>query len=223
MLLPILSRPLIIVELVVLFLLVPLAVWKQWLPVPLITIPLYVLVAYALVWLLGRRRQNVKQLWFGESVSLEKAALKLIAIRFIFVIASSWLVIHLLYPEKLFVLPAEHPVIWLLIIVLYPPLSVVPQEILYRSFFFARYAGLFPAKKTMVIANTLCFVFMHIVFGNAVAIVGTLIGGYFFADTYSRTQSLRLVSLEHSLYGIIIFTLGLGEFFVFGVAKSFIQ
>jgi hypothetical protein len=117
----------------------------------------------------------------------------------------------------------EHPVVWLLIIVLYPPLSVVPQEILYRLFFFARYAGLFPAKNTMLIANTLCFVFMHIVFGNAIAIVATLIGGYFFADTYSRTQSLRLVSLEHSLYGIMIFTFGLGEFFVFGVAKSFIQ
>ena len=190
---------------------------------PLITIPLYVTAAYAVVWLHVRKQQNAKQLWFGESVSLEKAVLKLIAIRFVFVVALVWLVVYMFYPEKLFMLPVEHPVIWLLILVLYPPLSVIPQELLYRSFFFARYAELFPDKNIMIIASMLCFVFMHIVFGNGIAILSTLIGGYFFADTYSRTRSLRVVCLEHSLYGYVIFTLGLGEFFVFGVAKSFVM
>lgn len=222
-LLPTSFRPLLVVELIVIFLLVPLSVWSQWLPVPLIIIPLYVLAAYAVVWLLVRKQQNANQLWFGESVSLEKAALKLIAIRFVFVVALTWLVIYVFYPEKLFMLPAQHPVIWLLIMVLYPLLSVIPQEVLYRSFFFARYAELFPGKNIMVIASTLFFVFMHIVFSNGIAILGTLIGGYFFADTYSRTRSLRVVCLEHSLYGYVIFTLGLGEFFVFGVAKSFVM
>lgn len=205
------------------FLLVPVAVWKQWLPVPLITIPLYVLVAYAVVWLLVYGQENLRHLWCGDSVAPEKAALKIIAIRFVFVVVLTWLVVYVFYPEKLFILPIENPVIWLLIIFVYPPLSVIPQEFLYRSFFFARYAELFPGKHAMVIASTLFFVFMHIVFSNVIVMLATLIGGYFFADTYSRTRSLRMVCFEHSLYGYVIFTLGLGEFFVFGVAKSLLM
>jgi len=135
----------------------------------------------------------------------------------------TWLVVYVFYPEKLFILPIENPVIWLLIIFVYPPLSVIPQEFLYRSFFFARYSALFPGKHAMVIASTLFFVFMHIVFSNVIVILATLIGGYFFADTYSRTRSLRIVCFEHSLYGYVIFTFGLGEFFVFGVAKSLLM
>jgi CAAX protease family protein len=42
----------------------------------------------------------------------------------------------------------------------------------------------------------------------------TQVGGWFFAQTYWRTQSMRLVCLEHTLYGSLIFSVGLGVFFL---------
>ena len=54
---------------------------------------------------------------------------------------------------------------------------------------------------------------MHIVFMNPVAVLLSLVGGFLFSATYSKTKSLLWVSVEHSLYGMLIFTLGLGKFF----------
>ena len=139
------------------------------------------------------------------------------------VVAAVWLVVYLFYPHRLFVLPREHPYLWLLFMALYPLFSVYPQELLYRAFFYTRYAALFSERDFMIVASTLCFMLMHIVFDNGIAPLSTLIGGYLFADTYSRTRSLRLVCLEHALYGYVIFTVGLGEFFVFGEMKSFLS
>ena len=39
------------------------------------------------------------------------------------------------------------------------------------------------------------------------------VGGLMFANTYRRTNSLFLVSLEHALYGNTLFFIGLGWFF----------
>lgn len=214
--------PRLILELAAIFLLVPVAIWRHWLAVPLIFIPLYLLTAYAVLWLLKRGGYGRRQFWLGDDPAAEKAALKMIAWRFVAVVAAVGLVVYGLYPQKLFVLPREHPLVWLLILALYPLFSVYPQEILYRAFFFTRYAALFAEREFMVIASTLCFMLMHMVFGNGIALLSTLIGGYLFADTYSRTRSLRLVCLEHTLYGYVIFTVGLGEFFVFGGMKSFL-
>lgn len=212
-----------LLELFAIFFMVPLAVWKQWLPVPLIMIPLYLLAGYAAVWMFADKGGDRRQFWSGGDVLLEKAYLKIILRRLVLVVTLVWLVVYAFYPDKLFLLPREHPLIWLLILLLYPALSVYPQELLYRAFFFSRYAGLFTDKYFMIMASTVFFAFMHVVFGNPVAILSTLIGGYLFADTYSRTRSLRLVCLEHALYGSVIFTLGLGEFFVFGAAKTFLM
>jgi uncharacterized protein len=46
----------------------------------------------------------------------------------------------------------------------------------------------------------------------------TLIGGVLFANDYSRHRSLTLTCFEHSLYGCLIFTVGLGRFFYTGAA-----
>ena len=43
--------------------------------------------------------------------------------------------------------------------------------------------------------------------------VESLIGGWFFADTYRRSGSLSLVCLEHTLYGSFVFAIGLWPFF----------
>jgi membrane protease YdiL (CAAX protease family) len=212
---------LLITELGVLFLFIPFAVFRHWLPVPLVIIPVYIIAVYAAIWLRGNSRQR-SWYWSGDNGGNEKTALKIVALRLPFVILLAWWVVYTFYPERMFVFPVEHPFMWLLFLLLYPPLSVYPQEILYRTFFFQRYAAIFPDKTLMIIASMLFFAFMHIVFGNGIVILSTLIGGYFFADTYSRTQSLRLVCLEHALYGYVVFTVGLGDFFMFGDMKSLV-
>jgi membrane protease YdiL (CAAX protease family) len=108
----------------------------------------------------------------------------------------------------------KDPWSWLILIVLYPILSVVPQEIVYRSFFFARYKKIF-AKYFLVFMSAASFSFAHIIFHNYIAVIFTFIGGLYFAISYQQTKSLLLVVVEHSIYGMFLYTIGFGEFFDF--------
>jgi hypothetical protein len=99
----------------------------------------------------------------------------------------------------------------LALLILYPLISVWPQEVLYRSFFFERYEPLF--GRAIPFASAIAFAFLHIVYANLVAVAMTLAGGLWFSATYLRTRSLPLAWLEHSLYGLFVFSIGLGEFF----------
>jgi membrane protease YdiL (CAAX protease family) len=103
----------------------------------------------------------------------------------------------------------------------YPLVSVLPQELAYRVYFFQRYAPLFGSKSGMIAASAIVFGFGHIVFHNWPAVVLTLLGGLLFAKTYRRTSSLLLVSFEHALYGWAVFTIGYGEFLVEGTLRLF--
>jgi membrane protease YdiL (CAAX protease family) len=100
---------------------------------------------------------------------------------------------------------------------LYPLLSVWPQEVIFRRFFFARYQEIFGAAG-LVPASALAFGFAHIIFLNWVAVAMTLAGGAIFATDYARYRRLGLACLEHSLYGCLIFTIGLGQYFYTGPA-----
>ncbi|GAB2597417.1 hypothetical protein Aab01nite_72980 [Paractinoplanes abujensis] len=118
--------------------------------------------------------------------------------------------------ENLFILPRENPGLWLLICVFYPLASVYPQELLYRGFLMHRYAPVFGAGKVVAAASAVAFGFAHLLFGNVIAVVATIVGGWLFARRYQSTGSLLTVSIEHALYGITIFTVGLGQYFYHG-------
>jgi membrane protease YdiL (CAAX protease family) len=119
-------------------------------------------------------------------------------------------------PEKLFWLPRHRPVLWAVVMVAYPVLSVYPQELIYRAFFFHRYRPLFGQGRGMILASATAFGFMHLLFRNWIAVLLTLAGGLVFARRYRASRSLLLTSLEHALYGQWIFTVGLGEYFFAG-------
>ena len=99
--------------------------------------------------------------------------------------------------------------------------SVLPQEVLYRVFFFERYRPLFGRGAGLVAASALVFGFGHIIFHNWLAVPLTLLGGWLFARSYRRTSSLLLIFIEHTLYGCAIFTIGYGEFFYQGTLRLF--
>jgi uncharacterized protein len=121
-----------------------------------------------------------------------------------------------LAPSLFLSLPLQHPRFWALIMVLYPLLSVWPQEIIFRRFLFHRYGGLFGNQITS--ASAVAFGYAHIIFLNPLAVLLTLAGGAMFARSYAQTRSLKLTGLEHALYGCLIFTIGLGQFFYTGAA-----
>jgi membrane protease YdiL (CAAX protease family) len=121
--------------------------------------------------------------------------------------------VRLYAPEMLFLLIRQAPVLWLALVLFYPIFSVYPQELLYRAFFFHRYKPLFGEGIGMIAASAAVFGFVHIIFGNWVAIGLTAIGGLLFGWTYRKSRSMILTCLEHALFGDFIFTIGIGQFF----------
>ena len=124
--------------------------------------------------------------------------------------------VALLTPERLFDLPRERFGLWAAVMVFYPLLSVLPQEVLYRAFFFHRYRPLFGNRRLTVIASALAFGFVHVVYGAWISVGLTTVGGLLFGYTYLKTRSVLVVGIEHALYGCFLFTIGLGRFFYHG-------
>lgn len=119
------------------------------------------------------------------------------------------------HPDRLFSFPREKPQLWLMVMCLYPFISVPIQELIYRPLFWQRYATLFGSARTQIAVNAFLFAWLHI-FLTPVAFVFSIVAGYFFAQTYLKTRSFIAVCFEHALYGNLIFTLGLGIHFYHG-------
>lgn len=170
-------------------------------------------------------------LWLGALVSLAgtrgkpatqapvlRHELRSIFLRFAVLAPLIALATWLAFPDMFLSLPRQRPLFWAAIMVFYPLLSVWPQEMLYRAFLFHRFAALFRGERAMIAVSAIAFGFAHIIFLNWIAIAMTAAGGLLFARDYARHGSLRLTCLEHSLYGCLIFTIGLGRFFYTGAA-----
>jgi membrane protease YdiL (CAAX protease family) len=126
------------------------------------------------------------------------------------------LVVYLFAPDLLFSLIKRAPGLWLVIMILYPLVSVYPQELFYRAFFFHRYQPLFGSGWAMLLASAVAFGFVHIIFRNWLAVALCIIGGLLFSWTYQASDSLLLACLDHAIFGNFLFTIGLGQFFYHG-------
>jgi membrane protease YdiL (CAAX protease family) len=124
--------------------------------------------------------------------------------------------VWLFRPDLLFSLLKRSPILWVAVMLLYPLLSVYPQELLYRAYFFHRYQPLFGSGWGMLLASALAFGFVHIIFGNWLAVALCVMGGLLFSLTYQSSESLVLTCLDHAIFGNFIFTIGLGRFFYHG-------
>lgn len=132
---------------------------------------------------------------------------------FIIFLISGYLYTYALDESLLFNFPRESFFVWLIVMFIYPFLSVIPQEIIFRVFFFRRYKTYFLNKNTfLVVINSIVFSFCHIVFNNLHALVITGIVSPIFAHAYNNKSFLTCVVI-HTLGGQIIFTLGLGKYF----------
>lgn len=123
-------------------------------------------------------------------------------------------------PHVFLNLPRYAPKLWLFVLFAYPIASVMAQELIYRTFFFHRYGPLFGDQRWMaILVNGSLFGFGHVMFYSTVSIILSALVGCLLAWRYDRTRSFWAVWLEHSLYGGLVFTVGLGRYFFTGVAS----
>lgn len=112
--------------------------------------------------------------------------------------------------EALFNVLLNKPKLWLVILFIYSLFSVYPQELVYRTFFFKRYEGLFKNSNQLIFINAIVFSLGHIFFKNILVIILTFLGGLLFALSFKKAKSTVLVSVEHAIYGCWLFTVGMG-------------
>ena len=114
-------------------------------------------------------------------------------------------------PNNLFVPPLKNPLLWVGVLLLYSVFSVIPQEFLYRTFFFNRFKPILKDDRLLILTNAVLFSMAHLFYRNVLVLALTFAGGILFAITYDRTKSLTFTCLEHAIYGSWLFTVGMGE------------
>lgn len=194
----------LLLELFVLFIITPVLYFFDLIPVNKI-IPLAVLFVYCVTILflykpVNARRFTVQANW------------RFIIIRFIGISLLIFLWIVFFSPNPLLADFRANKQL-LVMTLIYPISSAFPQEVIFREFFFYRYEPLLKSKTQIMIMNVILFSFAHIYFANWTVLIFTLIGGFIFALTYLKTQSLLVVTIEHTLFGVLILSSGLANQF----------
>ena len=200
------------IEFAVVFVVVPLLIYYRRIP----NLPIPYLLAIALLAFLVLRSDptfDLSQLIHWGNV---RPFLSHILIRDAVCLVGLGIAVYFLAPQLLFSLIKSSPKLWALIIILYPLVSVYPQELIYRAFFLHRYQALFGRGWGMLLASALAFGFVHIIFRSWLAVGLCVIGGFLFSFTYQISGSLLLACLDHAIFGNFLFTIGLGQFFYHG-------
>ena len=170
-----------------------------------------ILVAVCLlvsVYLFGSKSFNKKIFYRWKKIDYKKHLLW-----FLLVTLATTLIILFFKNGLLLEFPLGKTQKYFLGLLLYPLISVIPQEIIYRSYFYHRFQKLFPNQRLMIFINSFAFGFLHIIFDNWVAPIGAFLINFIFSLTYLKSKSLPVVCVEHYLYGIMIFTIGMGHYF----------
>jgi membrane protease YdiL (CAAX protease family) len=203
-------------EFLILFVALPLGVRLSPVRLPLLPL-LWLATLYCYLVLRADPTFSRPQLWKACAIApyLENVLTTFCALAFAIAIA-----VVMFARPLLFSLVRTRPVIWVVVMVMYPIVSVYPQGIVYRAFLMHRYASLFPSQWMIVLVSAAAFGFMHLVFRNPIAVSMTFFGGLLFAWRYQTTHSLALSSLEHALYGCLLFTIGLGQYFYGGTISA---
>ncbi len=209
-------RTALTVEFLLLFVTLPLG--YRFSPVRIPALPLLWLVAgYASWQLLRNPHFDRAHLWNLHTLPGQVGAILAV---FALIALLLWLGVRRFAPQLEWGFVRQRPAFWAVVMVVYPVLSVYPQGLLYRAFFFDRYAVLFPGKWMLVVASAAAFSFLHIIFRNWLAVALTFGGGLLFAARYAETGSLATSCFEHALYGCWLFTVGLGQYFYHGTIAS---
>lgn len=147
-------------------------------------------------------------LYHFNKAELKKSIPRLIILSVLLIWFTWWI-----FPDLLLYYPRENFEKYLITFFLYPIASVIPQELIYRVYFFHRYRTLVPERFLLMLSNAIIFGLTHWIYANWVAPIATFLVSWIFIYSYLKSKSLLNVSLEHYIYGLIMFTIGFGYFF----------
>ena len=201
-------------EFALLFVAVPLFLWFERHRFGQMIVPTLVTlgIVFTIVLLLDRDFDR-RQLWNTRGLRLGVRRILRVLIPSTAVLAAlTWI----FEPELFFRFPRENTRVWIVVMLAYPLLSVYPQELIFRTYLFHRYRALFRTDRTRVAASAIAFALAHVFFANWIAPLLSLAGGWLFARTYARSRSTLQATIEHGLWGDVIFTVGLGWYFYGG-------
>jgi membrane protease YdiL (CAAX protease family) len=211
------ARGWLAVECLLLFGVAPLALWPLRHTLAFRVVPLVMIIGLLAGLLLIRdRRFDRAVLWSPRGLA---AAIRQIVIFFALPAAGLTLVTWWFLDAHFLAFPRRQPIMWGLVLMLYPLLAALPQEIVFRCFFFHRYRYLLPHPVLMVLASAASFGLAHLFYASWVAPLLSFMGGLLFGWRYLKTRSLLAVSIEHALWGNFLFTVGLGWFFYSGAIQ----
>ena len=195
-----------LLELIIIFLVLPLLLAIPFLPLARVALGFIGLIY--VIWV----SKKLKFFSFKKvSVGIKMQHVYFLAAKFIIISIITYFIVSEFYPQELFKSLLDNPLKFLIICLIYIIGSVVPQEFIYRDFFFKRYYNFFPNDILFVLVNGILFSLAHLFFYNKLVLLMTLVGGWIFSFTYLQTRSLRFTILEHTLYGCWLYAVGLGS------------
>lgn len=199
-------------EIVFLFIISPLILWFS---IPIIYKVVYLFLGVAYITIISIFIEKFQKRKLDKK--LRNRALKHIAFRFLIIALLTICILYIQDKEALFNVMLNKPSLWLKFSGIYILLSVIPQELIYRTFFVKRYQSLIKNNLLFLLINSLLFSFAHIWFQSWIVLSFTFIGSLLFTNNYLKTKSTWLVIFEHSLYGVWLYTVGYGALFLFPV------
>ncbi len=171
-----------------------------------------ILPVLAFIFILLRRNSDFK--W--RELIRWHVSRKVLYANALFIVLAALLMLGYVYyfeRENLFNLPRANIWLYLAMCLFYPVFSAFGQEIIYRTFLSRRYSAILQRGWQFVLASGLTFSFMHIVYYNPVSLILTFMGGIYFALNYQFTRSVLFTSVLHGIFGIMMFGVGLGQYF----------
>lgn len=168
------------------------------------------LLAFVLYMLYRQGDFSLKELirWDIDKTTM-RIHLRIVGVIFVLLLVFTWG----FYSDNLFNLPKQNPLIFIMLSFFYPLFSAWGQEILYRTFLYRRYKNIFTSQKAFILASAVSFSFLHIVYYHWLSMLLTFIAGAYLAYVYTLTKSVLFSAFLHSLLGLIVFGVGLGEYF----------
>lgn len=149
-----------------------------------------------------------KDLYRLNKAEFRKGVPRLIIVSVLLIWFTWWI-----FPDLLLYYPRENFEKYLITFFLYPFASVIPQELIYRVYYFHRYKNIIPERFLLMLSNAMIFGLTHWIYANWVAPIASFLVSWIFIYSYLKSKSLLNVSLEHYFYGLIMFTIGFGYFF----------
>ena len=200
------------IEIVVLFIASPIILFLE---IPIIYKVIFLFLGVVYIALISIFIEKFSKVNIDKKI--KQSSLKNIIIRFVIIAVLTTLVLYFQNKAQLFNVVLNKPDLWLKFSGVYILFSVIPQELIYRTFFVKRYQKIIKSEVLFLLINSILFSFAHIWFQSWTVLAFTFVGSLLFINTYLKTKSTWLVFLEHSLYGVWLYTVGYGEVFMFPV------